>query len=121
MPTAFVDDIDQLADIALDGDVVIKPSVGAGSNGVARTRGDVGAARRHVGALLAAGHTVMVQPYVTAVDEIGETGLVYLGGAFSHAFRKAAILSGPIEFEAGLMAAESTAPHSRDRGGAGAR
>jgi glutathione synthase/RimK-type ligase-like ATP-grasp enzyme len=111
VPTTFVDHVDQLADVVLDGDVVVKPSVGAGSNGVLRSRGDADAARRHVSALLAAGRTVMVQPYVTAVDEIGETGLVYLGGAFSHAFRKAAILSEPIEFEAGLMAAESTAPH----------
>ena len=48
--------------------------------------------------LHAAGKTVMVQPYIDAVDEEGELALIFLGGRFSHAVRKEALLvagSGP--------------------------
>jgi hypothetical protein len=37
----------------------------------------------------------MIQPYLSAVDTRGETALVYLGGTFSHAIRKGALLDGP--------------------------
>ena len=33
----------------------------------------------------------LVQPYQSTIDTLGETGLVYLAGSFSHAFGKAAI------------------------------
>lgn len=36
----------------------------------------------------------MVQPYLPGVETEGETALVYLGGCFSHAVRKAALLIG---------------------------
>ena len=48
----------------------------------------------------------MVQPYVDEIDSAGETGLVFLGGRFSHAFGKAAILAGTVVFEDGLFAQE---------------
>ena len=35
----------------------------------------------------------MVQPYVRSVDSDGETGLLFFGGTFSHAFRKGALLA----------------------------
>lgn len=35
----------------------------------------------------------MVQPYQAQVEEHGETALVYLGGHFSHAVRKVALLT----------------------------
>ena len=112
VPTVFCDETAALADLALDGDVVVKPSVGAGSNGVVRSRGDAAAASSHARSLLDAGLTVMVQPYLAHVDEEGETGLVYVGGTFSHAFRKAAILDAPVEFEGDLMAVETSRPHT---------
>lgn len=112
VPTVFCDEVDGLSDLALDGDVVVKPSVGAGSNGVLRSRGDRGAAFGHARSLIAVGLTVMVQPYLAGVDEVGETGLVYVGGAFSHAFRKSAILAAPVEFEGDLMASETSDPHT---------
>jgi hypothetical protein len=34
----------------------------------------------------------MVQPYLDRVDELGETALVYIGGAYSHSVRKGALL-----------------------------
>lgn len=75
------------------GEVVVKPSVGAGSRGVGRFTPDRGeAAHRHVAALHAAGRTVLVQPYLDGVDTAGETALIYLDGRFSHAIRKGPML-----------------------------
>ncbi len=111
VPTTFVTGADDIDADGLAGDVVVKPSVGAGSNGVFRSRGDQSAAVAHARQLVADGLTVMVQPYLAEVETVGETGLVYVGGAFSHAFRKSAILAEPIEFEGGLMAVETSSPH----------
>ena len=38
--------------------------------------------------LIASGRTAMVQPYEPRVDAEGETGLIYIGGTFSHAVHK---------------------------------
>jgi hypothetical protein len=74
-------------------EVVVKPSVGAGSRGAGRFGAAAGdAARAHARTLQAAGRTVMVQPYLSAVDTAGETALIYLDGQFSHAVRKAPML-----------------------------
>ncbi len=90
----------------LSGDLVIKPSIGAGSNGVVRTRGDRQVALDHLMSVHAAGLTAMVQPYLAQIDQRGETGLVFLGGVFSHAIVKQAILAAPVVFEGGLYAEE---------------
>ena len=52
-------------------------------------------AAEHVRRLHADDRVVMMQPYLRAVDDQGETALVYLNGVFSHAMRKAAVLTGP--------------------------
>jgi glutathione synthase/RimK-type ligase-like ATP-grasp enzyme len=73
---------------------VVKPSVGAGSRGVGRFTPDRSdAARAHAAQLHAAGRTVMVQPYLAAVETAGETALIYVDGRFSHAIRKNAMLA----------------------------
>ena len=72
---------------------VVKPAVGAGSIGAARYDADDDSALEHVADLHAAGKTVMVQPYLEAVDQQGEIALLYTGGVFSHAVRKAPILA----------------------------
>lgn len=95
---------------ALDADVVVKPTVGAGSNGVERFVERPDAARDHIATLHRDGHTAMVQPYLDAVDADGETGLVYVGGRFSHAFRKDAILRDGPDFATGLYAEETISP-----------
>jgi glutathione synthase/RimK-type ligase-like ATP-grasp enzyme len=75
------------------GEFVVKPSIGAGSNGAGRfAEGMYDAARTHAAALHEVGRTVMVQPYLADVDTAGETALIYFGGAFSHAIRKAPML-----------------------------
>ena len=75
-------------------EVVVKPTVSAGSRDTARytlaTHAD--AARDHAAALLADGRTVMVQPYLDGVDAAGETALLFLDGRFSHAIRKGPLL-----------------------------
>jgi hypothetical protein len=76
-----------------DAEIVVKPSVGAGSRGVGRFAADRGdAARDHARVLHGAGRTVLVQPYLDEVDTAGETSLVYLDGRFSHAIRKGPML-----------------------------
>lgn len=72
---------------------VVKPTVGAGSLGAGRFRvGDLDVAHQHLGTLHAAGRVAMIQPYLDGVDEAGETGLIFVDGAFSHAIRKAPML-----------------------------
>jgi len=78
------------------GECVVKPVVSAGARDTARydlaEPAQAKAARRHVEALLAAGRPAMLQPYLGGVDELGEAALVFLGGRFSHAVTKAALL-----------------------------
>ena len=42
--------------------------------------------------LLGAGRAVLVQPYLAAVDEVGETAIVHVGGAYSHGLLRVALL-----------------------------
>lgn len=73
---------------------VIKPAVSAGAHDTARWGpGQEAAAAEHLRSLSAAGRTVMVQPYLGAIDTAGETALVFIDGRFSHAARKAPILT----------------------------
>jgi hypothetical protein len=73
------------------GEVVVKPSTGAGSVGAQRFT-DRSAAQAYAAALQEQGRSVLVQPYDERVERAGETALVFLGGKASHAFTKAAIL-----------------------------
>lgn len=103
-PTTFLDhddpqapdraeDLFALLGLADDTDLVVKPTVSAGSKDTARhPAGEAAAAAEHARELLAAGRDVMVQPYLSAVDTAGETGMVFFGGRFSHGFRKAPLL-----------------------------
>jgi hypothetical protein len=81
------------------GEWVIKPAVSLASLDTGRYRLDDPGQHRlavdHVRRLQQAGRTVMVQPYLRGVDTEGETSLVYVGGAFSHAMRRGPVLDGP--------------------------
>ncbi len=92
---------------------VVKPAVGAGSRDAQRHgRGDVARAVAHVGRLLAAGRSVLLQPYLDRVDEHGETALMHFDGVFSHAIRKGALLlrgEGPTD---ALFAPEQISPRT---------
>ncbi|WP_410569966.1 RimK family alpha-L-glutamate ligase [Amycolatopsis sp. cmx-4-61] len=91
-------------------DFVVKPSVGAGSRGAARFASGADASA-HVAALHAEGHTALVQPYQSSVDSAGELALVYLGGLYSHAFAKGAMLGSTMD-AAGLYLEEKLTPAS---------
>jgi glutathione synthase/RimK-type ligase-like ATP-grasp enzyme len=72
---------------------VVKPTVGAGSRDAQRyARADREAAVAHARRLLDQGRHVLVQPYLQAVDQDGETALLFFDGEFSHAIRKAPLL-----------------------------
>ena len=111
VPTGWVESRGELP-AALDrwpGDVVVKPVVSAGARDTARfAPGERAAARELAGRILDGGRAVMVQPYLTRLETDGETGLVHLDGAFSHAFGKGAILAGAPLGE-GLFAEEEIA------------
>jgi glutathione synthase/RimK-type ligase-like ATP-grasp enzyme len=79
------------ADLPGAGEWVVKPSVSAGSRDTARWS-DASAAVDHAAELTAAGRTAMVQPYLASVDDRGETAMLFIGGRFSHAVRKGALL-----------------------------
>jgi hypothetical protein len=95
--------------VPAQGEYVVKPAVSAGSRDTNRYAVGVhdDAAEQHASGLLAAGRTVMVQPYLDAVDTAGETALFYFAGEFSHAVRKAALLQPAMEFVSGAYKEES--------------
>ena len=75
-------------------EVVVKPSVGAGSIG-ARRFTDRAAARTYVAELHDQGRSALVQEYDRRVERDGETALVFLAGKPSHAFVKRVMLPPP--------------------------
>jgi hypothetical protein len=96
------------------GEWVVKPAIGAGSLDTGRYDLADGEQHRlavaHITRLQAAGRRVMLQPYLSAVDSDGETALLFLGGAYSHAIRKGPMLTGPaVELE-GLYQPEVISP-----------
>jgi glutathione synthase/RimK-type ligase-like ATP-grasp enzyme len=91
IPTSFCD-VGERPEFP-DSNFVVKPTVGAGSMDAEMY--DVGervAAAAHVTRLHDSGRDAMIQPYVASVDEVGERGLVFIDGSFSHAIRKNAML-----------------------------
>lgn len=72
---------------------VVKPTVSAGARDTQRyARAQEFAASNHIARLLDQGRSVMLQPYMPAVDHAGETALIYFDGRFSHAAGKGALL-----------------------------
>jgi len=73
------------------GPYVVKPTVSAGARDTAAYDGGADATA-HVQRLLAAGRPVMVQPYLSQVDVLGETSVLCFEGEVSHAASKSALL-----------------------------
>jgi glutathione synthase/RimK-type ligase-like ATP-grasp enzyme len=75
-------------------DYVVKPTVSGSAADTGRfTDPDDPAAARLVAQLHGQGRTAMVQPYLPGIEVDGETSLVFLGGAFSHAMRREPLLT----------------------------
>lgn len=108
---------------AVTGLHVVKPTVGAGSSGARRC--EPSEVAPHVAALHAEGRTAMVQPYLTRLDELGESAFCFVPGAadspleLSHVFRKGAILtSTEVEQSGDLFAKEEISarrPNEQER------
>ena len=100
-------------------ELVVKPAVSAGARDTQRyARSQEFAASNHVARLLEEGRSVMLQPYLRAVDSRGETALIYFDGQFSHAIRKGALLqadtpAAPIPYANGQISACDTEPQER--------
>jgi O-ureido-D-serine cyclo-ligase len=95
---------------------VVKPTIGAGSRDAARyRRSEHERAHEHVHRLVAADRSLMLQPYLSRVDEHGETAVLYLGGRFSHAIRKGPLLSPGGAMVEGLFAPEEIRPREAER------
>lgn len=94
VPTAFLEPGDAYDPGPGQGQVVVKPAVSAGAADTGRFERDDPRAAALAAELLAAGRSVLVQPYLDGVTVAGETALVFLGGTFSHAARKPELLRG---------------------------
>jgi glutathione synthase/RimK-type ligase-like ATP-grasp enzyme len=98
-------------DFPFDRDFVVKPAISAGAMDTARyPAGQKSAASAHVARLQSERRMVMVQPYLTGLEEAGETAAVYLGGGYSHAIRKGPILKSAVDLVGGLFAKEDIRP-----------
>lgn len=97
-------------------EVVVKPAISAGGRDTERYRSDRHSeAIAHIARLHAEGRTALLQPYLPAIDTVGETGLVFVGDRFSHAFRKGAILRPGVAWVEGLYREEDIGPRDPDR------
>jgi len=113
VPTRFVSDPDFSTNNLFpdQGRFVVKPTISSGSRNTAQySQDERELAAAHVTDLIFAGHQVMVQPYVASIDQVGETGLMYFFGEFSHGFGKAALLTHGKAQVGGLYAVETITP-----------
>lgn len=95
------------------GEFVVKPAVSAGSRDTQRySRAQEFAAANHVGRLLDAGRSVLLQPYLPSVDSDGETALLFFDGVFNHAIRKGPLLRPDQGATDALFAAEAITPRT---------
>lgn len=110
IPTTYVRGAEDIVTVSNEGmlekDIVVKPTVSAGSNNTERHEESPVKAAAHLGALIDAGKVAMVQPYQRFIDEQGETAMLYFNGEFSHAFRKGAILATGDNIKNGLYTEE---------------
>jgi len=91
IPTSFIDNEEDILNCTLlDTDIIVKPAISAGSNDTGRYRCRKEEAFDQCRRILSGGRTVLVQPYITDIDSLGETGLVYIAGKYSHAIYKQA-------------------------------
>ncbi len=106
VPTVFLSrgSTATLAQVARDwNDVVIKPTVSAGSFRTVRARSDSHEGQMHLSALLA-DRDAMLQPYVHSVDDYGERSLIWIDGELTHAIRKTPRFIGSHERVSGSLA-----------------
>lgn len=104
IPTTYVAPGDPLPSLPA-GELVVKPTVSAGSRDTLRLD-DPAAIVAQIEHIHGLGKTAMVQPYLAAVDEVGETATIWFHGEFSHAARKGPLLPLGRSLVEGLYAPE---------------
>lgn len=96
VPTVVCESVDEVSD-ALDAvqadEVVVKPTVSAGSKDTGRFAVDDPDALDLGEHILAMGKQVMVQPCIPGVAEAGERSIVYFDGQLSHTLTKGPLLA----------------------------
>ncbi|MFC7381033.1 ATP-grasp domain-containing protein [Sphaerisporangium rhizosphaerae] len=107
VPTHWIHPGEQVA-LPHQAEYVVKPAISAGARDTLRTA-DRATAEAHARDLVAAGRVAMVQPYLDMVETEGETSMIYIGGRFSHARRRNAML-------ADVVPADHRAVPARDPG-----
>lgn len=106
--STFLEPGDDAGSLPEHAEFVVKPAVGAGARDARRHRAERrGDACAHAAQLLAAGRSVLVQPYLEQVDTAGESALVFIEGRFSHAIRKGPLLACDGAATDALFAAET--------------
>ena len=96
VPTEFAESMEQFqvaAASAGSSEIVVKPSVSAGSRLTGRFAVEDPVVEELASRILAKGFAVMVQPFASRIDDHGEIGTVLFDGMVSHSFRKAALLA----------------------------
>ena len=89
-------------------EVVVKPTISAGSNDTFRIdAADGSAVSKAVQSIVDSDRVAMIQPFLTAVDEEGERGAVYLNGAFAHSFSRKVTLT-PDGQDSAILSAPET-------------
>ena len=95
VPTRYVDGSAAIDDAlgAFDApELVVKPTVSAGSRLTGRFASDDPRAAALIGAILDDGRVAMVQPCLPAIDDEGEYAVIEIDGVVAHRARKAQIL-----------------------------
>ena len=114
--TQFVSGSYSAWDLPSASDFVVKPTVSAGSQDTMRFPASGPDSKRNaqnlINRIVSQGKTAMVQPYLAAVDDLGETAQLFIGGEFSHAVRKGPLLVPNVlaDKEHGLFLKEDISP-----------
>ena len=104
VPTTYLTAVEGWSNPSGGGEVVVKPTVSAGSRLTGRFAHDDPAAHDLAEQIWGAGKVAMVQPFIEAVASEGETAVVAFGGEPSHAFTKGPLL----ELGGGFLGGEYT-------------
>jgi len=92
VPTAWIErgseaDLEEILSREGWKEAVVKPVVDLGAKNLHRVRAGDGNAQQALATVLAR-HDAIVQPFLPSLEDQGETSLIYVDGAFSHAVRK---------------------------------
>ena len=94
-------------------EIVVKPAISVGGLRTQRFAEDLHEARRFIDTLLATGD-VLIQPFVPSILTEGETSIVYIDGALSHAVSKRVPVGGFAAQRSLGARIEVCSPHPRE-------